>query len=105
MLDVGTVRLSWRRLLNLVMRLPRDSHLVRAIAGAKADWGATEHLLASVFDALNVANWQRGSTKGQAKPAPLRRPGDQPTGLSQDEVQRRLHDLAERERQRKRRRG
>jgi hypothetical protein len=33
----------------------------------------SEHLLASVLDALNGANWQRGGGKG-SKPKPTQRP-------------------------------
>lgn len=65
----------------LVRQLPRTARITRALAPEPAvvDWGVTEHLLAAVFDALNVANWQRvaASTKHPPRaPRPLPRPGD-----------------------------
>jgi hypothetical protein len=39
----------------------------------------TDHLLASIYDALSVANWQRSAdgSKGKNKPKPLKRPGEE----------------------------
>lgn len=77
---------------------PPDSALNRAIDPAAAEWGQAEHLLAGLFDALQVANWQRGSAKRRDFPKPLPRPGVEPeanfigagTGIPMDEMARRL---------------
>lgn len=41
-------------------------------------WSVTDHLLASIFDAVVIANWQRSGDgqKGKNKPKPLKRPGE-----------------------------
>lgn len=57
----------------LVANLPGGSALWRA-AGVDAGWTEEAHLLATVVDVLQLANWQRGG-KGQ-KPNPLLRPTD-----------------------------
>ncbi len=71
--DLTTGRLTWRRLRVLLSQLPRDSSVARAELGEQAEWGLSEHLQASIFDAVNAANWQR-SGKGRP-PKPLPRPG------------------------------
>lgn len=38
-------------------------------------WSLEAHLLASVIDVLNVANWQRVGKKSAPKPKPIPRPG------------------------------
>lgn len=73
--DLFTGRLSWRRLDVLIRYLPADSALARALYGAAVEWSATEHLLASIVDALNVLIWQN-TAKG-ARPRPIARPGQQ----------------------------
>lgn len=55
-----------------MVQLPREARLIREITPTAA-WGPTEHLLAGVFDVLQVANWQR-TGKG-SRPKPLPRPG------------------------------
>jgi hypothetical protein len=75
---VGTDRLTWRRFAVLMAHLPRESSYVQAVAGERARWGDTEHLLALIADALHVGNYQRARAhfKGNPKaPDPLPRPG------------------------------
>ncbi len=72
--DLGTDRLSWRRLGVLIANLPPESATVREIVGAEyGSWTTTDFLLAGVIDVLNGANWQRGGGKG-SRPKPLPRP-------------------------------
>lgn len=73
--DLGTERLSWRDLLVIVQHSPRDSALARDLLGDDALWGVTEHLLASLLDAVQMGNWQRGGKPHAPKPKPVRRPG------------------------------
>ena len=73
MADLGTHRLTWRRLGLLIRHLPDGSATMRAFHGPLASWGVTEHLLAGVVDVLQGANWQRSGGKGR-KPKPLDRP-------------------------------
>jgi hypothetical protein len=61
----------------LIAGLPRTSNLAREVHGGEAEWSTGDHLLALLFDALQIANWQRskdGAT-GRNKPKPLPRPG------------------------------
>lgn len=74
-----TGELSWRRLKSLVAGLPRQAAVVRAALDDGADWGVTDHLMASVVDLLSSANWQRGGGKG-ARPKPVTRPGGRTKG-------------------------
>ena len=72
--DLGTDRLSYRRLTVLIEHLPRESATLQQMLGADyVAWGATEHLLALLADILQGANWQRSGGKG-SKPKPLPRP-------------------------------
>jgi hypothetical protein len=71
--DLGTMRLTWRRLGILVRNLPAESATLRAMHGHAADWSVTDHLLAAVVDVLQGGNWQRGGGKGK-RPKPLERP-------------------------------
>jgi len=70
---LGTSALSWRRFGVLLRNMPDGSALALDMHGESATWGVTDHLLATVIDLLNGANWQRGGGKGQ-KPAPFTRP-------------------------------
>ncbi|MDO5676505.1 MAG: hypothetical protein Q4G35_03240 [Propionibacteriaceae bacterium] len=54
--------------------LPPTSALRRELG---RDWSATDYLLALIFDALAVANWQRQGKKSAPKPPLLPRPGQQ----------------------------
>jgi hypothetical protein len=63
---------------------------VRARHG-EAEWGHTEHLLASALDLLAEANWQRAGDKKQPHPKPFPRPGDRTrTQLSAADLRERL---------------
>lgn len=95
---LGSSRLSWRDLWVVVRQSPRTSALFRAIHPDAAEWGLTEQLLAAAFDALQVANWQRGRARRHEYPKPLPRPGVEPDerqtfgkgGIDMDEMARRL---------------
>ena len=58
----------------LARRLPAGAE-VWAECGFDSAWTLQEHLTASVFDALNLANWQRADKAPRPKPIP--RPGDE----------------------------
>lgn len=77
--DLGTPRLTWRRLVVLLNHLPRESAYVQAVGGDRLKWGDTEHLLAGVIDQQQVTNYllTRANFKSnRAAPKPIRRPGD-----------------------------
>lgn len=77
-LDLGTERLTWRRLQVLLAHLPQDSHTVRAVMGEAARWGDREHLLATLVDVQAQANWMFAvvnSKQPPEMPKPLQRPG------------------------------
>lgn len=77
--DLGTDRLSWRRLGVLLEHLPPTSSTVRAVGGERTEWGYTEHLLATVVDLLAQANYLFVAANSKTKPTPpepLKRPGE-----------------------------
>lgn len=51
--------------------------MVRAASGTDA-WGLQEQLLASLVDAVNVGNWQRGGNAKAPRPQRIPRPGVAP---------------------------
>lgn len=57
----------------MIRHLPLDSPLGIALHGEAARWDIKAHLLATVADLLQGANWQRGGGKGP-KPKPIPRP-------------------------------
>jgi hypothetical protein len=62
----------------LVAHLPPESETGRAYNGEAAEWSRTDHLLASVFDAMRVLIWQNenmGRKSPTQRPRPLPRPG------------------------------
>lgn len=78
--DLGTDRLSWRDLWIVLTQAPRTSAYARSRLGEAALWGLAEHLIASVLDAVNAGNWQRGNQGRQVptpRPRPVSRPGVQ----------------------------
>lgn len=77
--DLGSERFSWGDLLVIVEQAPQDSAVFRSFYPDEAMWGLREQLLAAAVDALNVANWQRGSGKRKDYPKPIPRPGVEPT--------------------------
>lgn len=97
--DLGTRRLTWRRLAVLLSHLPRESAYVQAVAGDTARWGDTEHLLAGVIDSIRVGNFYTAMAASNRRfkdppspPCPIPRPGDESArkrnahGYSQDQV-------------------
>lgn len=86
--DLGTERLSWRRMRLLIAHLPRESLTAVAVHGPPPVWGETEHLLASIVDTLRAEGWGLRATlirlftkSGDVgrQPKPMRRPGDPDT--------------------------
>src|SRR5690606_4694399 len=69
-------RLNWRAFRSFVRHSARrpGSAIARVAVPDHADWDLQAHLLAGIFDLLNVANWQRGARKGTPRPKPLPRP-------------------------------
>jgi hypothetical protein len=49
------------------------------VGATDARWGLNEQLLAAMFDALQISNWQRGNGKLRDRPKPIPRPGIAPT--------------------------
>lgn len=98
MTDLGTPRLDWRRLGELVDHLPRDSALNRSRFGDSViDWTTETELLAAAVDRLAAANYQRGGGKG-SKPKPVKRPEYRKprTAAQTDRIKKRLAKHAER---------
>ncbi len=100
--DLGTDRLSYRRLTVLIQHLPRESATLQQMFGGEyVAWGSTEHLLALAVDVLQGANWQRSGGKGQ-RPKPLPRPKSkvevEEHNRRHTEHQQRLQTLRERKR-------
>lgn len=87
--DLGTRRLTWRRLGVLLRYLPRGSAYMQAIFGDRARWGPTDYLLASLIDIVQVGNYLAEITasnkqlKGNTPRAPkaIPRPGDAAVAL------------------------
>lgn len=81
LLDRYRGRLSARRLRVLIQHLPREAALVRALHGDHAEWGLTEHLLATTVDQLAISNWLFVSVNAAEdadqpeRPQPVPRPG------------------------------
>ena len=83
--DLGTDRLTWRRLGVLLTHLPRESSYVQAVGGERARWGDVEHLLAGVIDVVQIGNFytqvlasNRQFKDAPKPPKPFMRPGDKP---------------------------
>lgn len=65
--------LSLRKATVLARNLPAGAGTWES-CGYDSAWSAEAHLTASVFDALQIANWQRADKA--PRPQPLTRPGD-----------------------------
>lgn len=80
LLDLGTRRLSWRRLGSLLRYLPREAVTVQLIVGDEARWSDIEHLLAFIGDTISHQSWmflQVNAKNAPKKPPSLiPRPGD-----------------------------
>jgi hypothetical protein len=83
LLDHYRGRLTARRLRVLIQHLPVESALVRALHGEEAQWGLTEHLLASAVDQLAAGTWMFATVHTPEDGSPPRRPEPVPRpGLS-----------------------
>lgn len=69
--DMWGCKMSLRAIWVRIENLGPNSAFSRAV---NEQWGIEHHLLASIIDVLNLANWQRGGTE-QNKPEPIARPG------------------------------
>ena len=78
-LDWYAGKVSTRRVLNLIRRLPAQSNTARATEGDEALWGYKEHLLASILDVLQHLDWAFVAANSEGKtgdpPKPIPRPG------------------------------
>lgn len=77
--QLGTEALTWGDLYDYVRYGNTDTALALERYGDTVLWGITDHLLATVADALIAGNWQRGGGKGR-KPDPIPRPGAEESG-------------------------
>lgn len=59
--------------------------MYRVVFGEQADWGITDHLLATNADILNLILWLTGNPKKNPKPKPLPRPGADDANTDVDE--------------------
>lgn len=93
--------------------MPWDSEYARSHYGDKAAWTQSEHLLATLIDAIQAGNYQFArvhSKRGHPpeKPKPFPRPGDRSrrrvyrTQLSTNEIARRLVEQQRADEQRRR---
>ena len=64
-----------RRAAVLAMQLPAGAQTWVACGHDNA-WTQAEHLAALQFDAIQIANWQRGGGTSSDMPEPLSRPSD-----------------------------
>jgi hypothetical protein len=73
-LELGTPRLSWRRLAVLIRHMPRGSALHRELDPEGVYWDpVNSELLAAIVEAEHLSIWQHGGAKGPC-PRPVRRP-------------------------------
>ena len=88
--DLGSSRLSLRRLLAILKRLGSDSAYAHAIHGPKVEWSTEAHLMASACDRISALTYVVGQlfvAMGGESPVPkfepLPRPGSKqkPRGL------------------------
>lgn len=73
--DLGSPGFSWLDLRAFTRHAPHTSAFARSYHGEAATWGATEHLLATLIDVGQIANWQRAGKRAGPRPKPLLRPG------------------------------
>lgn len=64
-----------RRAAVLAVQLPAGAQTWIS-CGFDNAWTLGEHLTASVFDALQIANWQRQGDGSAKRPTPTKRPSD-----------------------------
>lgn len=68
--------MTWRELACYVKGLPDQCRVARSIAGDAAAWSTESRILADIFDAIAVGNWQRAGDKNRSRPQPYPRPRD-----------------------------
>lgn len=73
LLDLWRGRLSARKASVLARQLPYGAQTWIS-CGFDNAWSAETHLTASLFDAVNVGNWQRAGDKHAKRPTPVQRP-------------------------------
>lgn len=78
--DIGTDRLTWRRLASFAEQLAgtEGSAFVRSVDPERVGWSLSAHLAACLVDEARIANWQRtkDGADGRRQPKPIPRPGD-----------------------------
>jgi len=106
---LGQPGLSLGRFESLVKNLPRESRTVQKIVGERVSWGESEHLLASLIDAVQLNSWIAANVYTPASkrsPVPERfpRPGTEPrqVGLPKAEEAARLRRIKKLREDRKR---
>jgi hypothetical protein len=96
--DIGE-QFTWLDLRDFVGNLPPspDSAVYRAQYPKSWWWTPEFDFLAATLNALQWANWQRGSGKGE-KPKPVKRPKEQPKNgpISAEELQARKKSMRSR---------
>lgn len=75
--DIGTGRLSWRRLWLIIERLPETSAVFRERNADSWRWNLPEQLLATACDLLAIGNWMQSEDgrKNRNRPKRIERPG------------------------------
>lgn len=86
--------MSWRLLRVVLDQLPSTSSYWRARHGS-GDWTVHEYLLADLFDALALANWQRTGDAKAAHPKPYPRPHEATT--REGVIERRAREFRDRQ--------
>jgi hypothetical protein len=83
-LDLGTPRLSYRRLINLIRHLPRESATAVAMIGEVHPWDDSDYLLARIADSVAHLGWMfagvHAKNAPKKPPDPVPRPGDKRVG-------------------------
>lgn len=78
--DLGTHKLTWVDLAAILENLPPGNAIQVAGFGERAMWGVQEHLLATVANLLQAANWQRAGDENAPYPRPILPPGQKAEG-------------------------
>lgn len=78
-----------------------ESAVARELHGVDTEWTTPAQLLATIADALRIANWQRAGGKKKDRPEPIERPGTRKltvrTDLTPNEMAARLAQQRERQ--------
>lgn len=62
----------------IIRHAPRESGLARLLEPVATQWTDTDYLLANAVDILASLLWAQAGRKGQKRPDPVLRPGDEP---------------------------